>query len=122
MPKPSGPNAAVNPLLSHSAALAGLLLLSQSSLTAAEPVGPHIHTSRGSAKILPLPKGDDVFHFVVFGDRTGGPPEGMKVLAQAVEDANLLDPDLVMTVGDLVNGYNQTDAWLPQMEEYRSTM
>jgi hypothetical protein len=82
----------------------------------------HIHTSRSSPRIIPLPKGDDVFHFVVFGDRTGGPAEGIKVLAQAVEDANLLDPDLVMTVGDLVNGYNQTDAWMKQMEEFRQTM
>ena len=83
---------------------------------------PHIHTSRTSPKVLPLPKGDDVFHFVVFGDRTGGPAEGIKVLAQAVEDSNLLDPDLVMTVGDLVNGYNQTSEWTKQMEEYQFTM
>lgn len=87
---------------------------------AAEP--PHIHTSRTSPKILPLPKGDDVFHFVVFGDRTGGPAEGIKVLAQAVEDANLLDPDLVMTVGDLINGYNQTEPWMKQMQEFQDTM
>ena len=86
----------------------------------AEP--PHIHTSRTSPKILPLPKGDDVFHFIVFGDRTGGPAEGIKVLAQAVEDSNLLDPDLVMTVGDLVNGYNQTEVWMEQMEEFQFTM
>ena len=83
---------------------------------------PHLHTSRTSPKVLPLPKGDDVFHFVVFGDRTGGPAEGIKVLAQAVEDANLLDPDLVMTVGDLVNGYNQTGEWMKQMEEFQFTM
>src|SRR5688572_13683132 len=83
---------------------------------------PHVHTSRTSQQVLPLPKGDDVFHFVVFGDRTGGPAEGIKVLAQAVEDANLLDPDLVMTVGDLVNGYNQTDPWMKQMEELQATM
>lgn len=81
-----------------------------------------IHTSRTSPKVLPLPKGDDVFHFVVFGDRTGGPAEGIKVLAQAVEDSNLLDPDLVMTVGDLVNGYNQTGEWMKQMEDYQFTM
>lgn len=96
------------------------LLGAISTSNAAEP--PHIHTSRTSSKILPLPKGDDVFHFIVFGDRTGGPAEGIKVLAQAVEDSNLLDPDLVMTVGDLVNGYNQTSEWMKQMEEYQSTM
>jgi len=97
-----------------------LWLAFAAAATAAEP--PHIHTSRTSPKILPLPKGDDVYHFVVFGDRTGGPAEGIKVLAQAVQDANLLDPDLVITVGDLVNGYNQTDPWMKQMEEFQATM
>jgi hypothetical protein len=90
--------------------------------TGAPAEAPHVHTSRTSPKILPLPKSDDVFHFIVFGDRTGGPPEGIKVLARAVEDANLLDPDLVMTVGDLVNGYNQNGPWLKQMEEFQATM
>jgi hypothetical protein len=97
----------------------GLIVLS--GLTAGA-VEPHVHTSRASSKILPLPKEDDVFHFIVFGDRTGGPAAGIKVLAQAVEDANLLDPDLVMTVGDLVNGYNQTSEWMRQMEEFQFTM
>ncbi len=105
--------------VNHTFSLALIALLAVSHVFSAEP---HIHTSRTSPKILPLPKGDDVFHFIVFGDRTGGPAEGIKVLAQAVEDSNLLDPDLVMTVGDLVQGYNQTDAWMKQMEEYRTTM
>src|SRR5688572_33011722 len=83
------------------------LILLLALILPARADSPGIHTDRRSPKILPLPKGDDVFHFIVFGDRTGGPAEGIKVLAQAVEDSNLLDPDLVMTVGDLVNGYNQ---------------
>lgn len=100
-----------------------MLLSWLGSVVAAWPAEPsHVHTDRASSKILPLPKGDDVFHFVVFGDRTGGPAEGIKILAQAVEDANLLDPDLVMTVGDLVNGYNQTAEWMKQMEEFQATM
>jgi 3',5'-cyclic AMP phosphodiesterase CpdA len=102
--------------------LCALLAWLGSIVFACPAATPHIHTSRISPKILPLPKGDDVFHFIVFGDRTGGPAEGIKVLAQAVEDSNLLDPDLVMTVGDLVNGYNQTGPWMKQMEEYQSTM
>ena len=82
---------------------------------------PEIHTSR-EGKALPLPKGDDMFHFVVYGDRTGGPSEGIKILEQAVEDTNLLDPDLVMTVGDLINGYNQEPQWMAQMREYHEVM
>jgi len=71
---------------------------------------------------LPLTDEEEGFFFVVFGDRTGGPPEGGRVLDQAVRDANLLDPDLVMTVGDLVQGYNQTGEWMAQMREFRSIM
>ena len=79
-------------------------------------------TTRSSEQVLPMTDEEDVFHFVVYGDRTGGVPEGLKVLEQAVVDTNLLDPDLVMTVGDLIQGYNQTDQWLPQMKRYKSIM
>lgn len=78
-------------------------------------------TTRDTPVVLPPPKtGDDVFHFVVYGDRTGGVPEGLKVLEQAVKDTNLLDPDLVMTVGDLIQGYNESPEWLQEMREYKA--
>ncbi len=84
--------------------------------------GPHVLTDRPGARLLPLPKEEGVFHFVVFGDRTGGPKEGIRVLEQAVADANLLGPDLVMTVGDLVEGYNAAAAWTAQAREYSAVM
>lgn len=80
------------------------------------------NTTRQSAIDLPLPEESDAFTFAVFGDRTGGPPEGIEVLKQAVADVNLLEPDLVMTVGDLIQGYNDTASWLPQMREYKAVM
>jgi hypothetical protein len=91
---------------------------------------PHRHsddrsrftTNRASDVVLPLPSEEDAFFFVVFGDRTGGPAAGVKVLAQAVEDTNLLEPDLVMTVGDLVEGYNERAEWMAQMREYKGIM
>ncbi len=96
-----------------------VLLFSVSLSSAHEP---EIHTSRKGARVLPLPKAKDVFHFVIFGDRTGGPAEGIKVLQQAVKDTNLLDPDLVMTVGDLVQGYNTQKPWIKQMKEFKGVM
>jgi len=82
-----------------------------------------LHTNRPAGReLIRLPKEDDAFGFIVFGDRTGGPPEGIKVLAQAVADTNLLDPDLVFTVGDLVQGYNTTAQWVAQANEYKETM
>lgn len=74
-----------------------------------------VETDREEARVLPLPDEEGVFHFIVFGDRTSGPASGLGVLAQAVRDTNLLGPDLVMTVGDLINGYNKTPEWMAQM-------
>lgn len=83
---------------------------------------PRFHTDRPNAKLHPLPKEDGAFHFVIYGDRTGGPREGITVLAQAVADTNLLAPDFVITVGDLINGYNDDAAWQEQADEYSRTM
>ena len=58
-----------------------------------------VHTSRPNPRVLPLPKEEGVFHVVIYGDRTGGPKDGINVVKQAVKDTNLLAPDFVMTVG-----------------------
>lgn len=79
------------------------------------------HSSRNGRE-LPLPADKAAFSFAVLGDRTGGPAEGVKVLAQAVDEINLLEPDLVMTVGDLVEGSGQQVEWLIQMREFRGIM
>ena len=84
--------------------------------------GKRFFTNRTSTVSLPLPNETDAFVFAVFGDRTGGPPEGVDVLADAVRDVNLIEPDLVMTVGDLINGYNRTEEWLVQMREFKAIM
>ncbi|MBB01099.1 MAG: hypothetical protein CMJ47_00470 [Planctomyces sp.] len=80
------------------------------------------YTTRSSEVQLPLPAEEGAFTFAVFGDRTGGPADGVNVLAEAVRDVNLLEPDLVMTVGDLINGYNQTPKWMEQMREFKVIM
>ncbi len=79
-------------------------------------------TSREGAAALVLPKEKDAFSFIVFGDRTGGPDDGVGILADAVRDVNLLEPDLVMTVGDLVQGYGEEEPWLKQAAEYKGIM
>jgi 3',5'-cyclic AMP phosphodiesterase CpdA len=58
----------------------------------------------------------------VFGDRTTGTPAGLPILADAVTDANRLNPDFVMNIGDMVQGYNTTEKWLEQMCEYKAIM
>jgi hypothetical protein len=88
---------------------------------AASAADERFHTSRTGAD-LNLPLEEDAFVFGVFGDRTGGPDEGVSVLADAVHDINLFEPDLVMTVGDLIQGYNTTQGWMPEMREYKAIM
>lgn len=83
---------------------------------------PRYVTDRPNAIDLPLPGEEDAFTFAIFGDRTGGPAEGIEVLRDAVRDVNLFEPDLVMTVGDLIQGYNQTPEWMLQMHEFRDVM
>lgn len=86
------------------------------------PVAKSVFTSRKHARKLALPTSQSVWHFAIFGDRTGGSRSGLKVLKQAVRDTNLLLPDLVMTVGDLIQGYNTTRPWLEEMKEYKGIM
>ena len=86
------------------------------------PDGTRFFTTRDAAATLPLPGETDAFVFAIFGDRTGGPDLGINVLADAVRDVNLLEPDLVLTVGDLIDGYNQTDDWMVEMREYKTVM
>lgn len=83
--------------------------------------GDRFHTNRDGAK-LALPTEEGAFTFAVFGDRTGGPHQGINVLAHAVADVNLIEPDLVMTVGDLINGYADDKVWMPQMKQYKEVM
>ncbi len=101
------------------------LALMSTLLTAVPPAqegSPRLSTDRPVRVTLPMPVEDDAFQFAVVGDRTSGPPEGVQVLAQAVRELNLVGPDLVLTVGDLIQGYTPTPAWMAQMREYRATM
>ena len=48
------------------------------------------------------------FQFVIMSDRTGGMQAG--VFAEAVRKVNLLQPEFVMSVGDLIDGYTEDEA------------
>lgn len=52
------------------------------------------------------PSEEGKFSFVVFGDRTGSDATEWPVFDRAVEEANLLRPDFVIMVGDLIEGYS----------------
>jgi Calcineurin-like phosphoesterase len=52
---------------------------------------------------LRLNNNPEDFQFVIVSDRTGGHRE--KVFSRAVEQINLLQPEFVLSVGDLIEGY-----------------
>ncbi|NQT21203.1 MAG: metallophosphoesterase [Planctomycetes bacterium] len=57
----------------------------------------------------------DNFQFAIMADRTGGRRPG--VFTQAVEKLNLLQPEFVMSVGDLVEGYSEDEAQFDRERE-----
>ena len=56
---------------------------------------------------LKLNVADDQFQFAVVADRTGA--HRSKVFSKAVYQVNLLQPQFVMSVGDLIEGYSTKD-------------
>ena len=110
-------------LLPFTVVVTGLALPSVADPPRFVDVPDAVESTRSADATVPPPDRDgDVFQFAIFGDRTGGVPEGLRVLEQAVADVTLIDPDLVMTVGDMIQGYNQTPQWLQQAAEYKAIM
>jgi predicted phosphodiesterase len=93
-----------------------------SSFATESPSEARFMTSRKSDVTLPLPQESEAFSFIIFGDRTSGKPEGLSVLADAVYEANLIEPDFVINIGDMVQGYTDSQEWRMQMQEYKSIM
>ena len=48
---------------------------------------------------------EEGFRFAVIGDRTGGAQPG--IYESVLAEVNLMDPDIILTVGDHIEGYNQ---------------
>ena len=61
---------------------------------------------------MPLQPNSHDFSFVVVGDRTGG--HRPQVFSIAMRHINLLNPDFVVSVGDLIEGYTESPAEINQ--------
>jgi len=68
---------------------------------------------------LNLYNNPDNFQFAIVADRTGGHRPG--VFADAVEKLNLLKPEFVLSIGDLIEGYTHDEAEIArQWDEFDS--
>lgn len=100
-----------------------LFLLSPCVAAAQDAPERRVITSREGGRTLTAPVASESFTFSILGDRTSGVPEGLKVLERAVAEVNLIHPDLVFTVGDLVQGYTGSKKkWIQQAKAYRAVM
>jgi 3',5'-cyclic AMP phosphodiesterase CpdA len=99
--------------LATAAALCGVLALSrsESALDARAPADPSALVIESGDKnpwtSLKLNNDAEQFTFAVVSDRTGGHRD--KVFSQAVARVNLLQPQFVMSVGDLIEGYTSKE-------------
>lgn len=85
----------------------------QSDVNVSVDQGPNPWTS------LKLNNDPKNFQFAVVTDRTGGHRPG--VFEDAVRKLNLLQPEFVMSVGDLIEGYSRDEAAIDQMwDEFES--
>lgn len=57
------------------------------------------------------------FQFAILGDNSGGPRPG--VVAAGLEKLNLLQPEFVLCLGDLVEGYTKPDGSPATVQTYR---
>ncbi|MFH1748804.1 MAG: LamG-like jellyroll fold domain-containing protein [Planctomycetota bacterium] len=112
--------------LSSKLAVSGGIFLALLALvgTGARGIGERLPVNAGtpSGQQLQAPEDSESFDFMIFADHKGGPVESVEVLADAVEMVNRLDVDFVMTVGDLIQGYNKPEQWRAQMQEFKAVM
>jgi serine/threonine-protein phosphatase CPPED1 len=75
--------------------------------------------SRNPWTHLRLNNNADDFKFIVVSDRTGGHRE--KIFSKAIEQINLLQPEFVLSVGDLIEGYStDREKVLDQWKEFQA--
>lgn len=94
------------------ARMAWLVLIALMAFGTAQPAAAHRgHVGEPAfadgtpLMVRPWSDDPDKFHFAILGDRTGGTPAEWPVFDRAVEEINLLRPDFVIMVGDMIYGY-----------------
>lgn len=65
----------------------------------------------------PFNSSDAIFRFAIVSDRTGGMQAG--VFDEAIDKVELMQPELVLSVGDLIDGYTEDpNVWNAQWDEF----
>jgi len=87
------------------------------SLHAAPSFQPDVETEAKPWTSLDLNNEPEVFRFAIVSDNAGGPRWG--IFEEAVAKLNLLQPEFVMSIGDLIEGYeDDADALNKQWDRF----
>ncbi|MFG0329536.1 MAG: metallophosphoesterase [Phycisphaerales bacterium] len=98
------------------AVLLSLVLAAAPSIAQAPTL---VNGTEGRALPNPGATGES-FTVAIVPDRTTGWDWGLKYMEQAVDELNLIDPDAVFTVGDMVQGYTRsTERYERELRDYR---
>lgn len=95
----------------------------ENAATAAATAGAPSRIVPGTAgRALPAPPAvEPSITVAILPDRTTGREWGIPYLRQVVEDLNIIAPDAVFTVGDMVQGYTRSmDHYTAEVDEYLS--
>ena len=90
-----------------------------SALASARDDRIRVHAGTDTGVELFAPPEREGFSFVIFGDRTGGDVTKFGVMDEGIRMTNRLDPEFVMTVGDLVEGYTDGKTWMGEVQELK---
>src|ERR1700722_2198509 len=98
------------------------LLLAAAGLSSnVAPTGPEHQVERPDRNPwtnLRLNNDSGEFQFVVVSDRTGG--HRARIFSRAIDQINLMQPQFVVSVGDLIEGYTEDQAKLSeQWQEFQ---
>ncbi len=67
----------------------------------------------------PINNSEQTFRFAIVSDRTGGMRRG--VFKEAIDKLNILQPEFVLSIGDLIDGYTEDPTvWNAQWDEFDS--
>jgi hypothetical protein len=84
----------------------------------------HVNPGTDSAVVLPEPEPREGFTVAILADRTNGYDSGLAVLERAVAELNLLSPELVFHIGDMVPGYTRDldGKWVQDIERVKDIL
>ncbi|MGD2175153.1 MAG: metallophosphoesterase, partial [Candidatus Brocadiaceae bacterium] len=107
----------------HEPRRVSLVVLAIGGLLLASIAVARVNPGTDSGVTLSVPGPPRGFTVAILADRTTGYEAGLDVLEQAVGELNLLEPELVFHIGDLIPGYTRDmEQWQRDIERVKAIL